>query len=120
MHESPLGIKDRHKRRHRCVLWGKVQGLKPLRVISSLLKVLRRGPNLIVALRFDVVDLFTTVEPLTNICKVLLHEVDILIVILHIDSWIPDQANSEAMEALSNFPALIYGSFGRVIILSCA
>ena len=72
------------------------------------------------ALRFDVVDLFTSVEPLTNIGKVLLHEIDILIVILHIHSWIPDQANTEAMEALSNFLALIYGSFGRVIILSCA
>ena len=89
-------------------------------MISSLLKVLRRGSHLIVALRFDVVDLITTVEPLTNIGKVLLHEIDILVVILHIDSWIPDQANSEAMEALSNFLALIYGSFGRVFILSCA
>ena len=72
------------------------------------------------ALRFDVVNLFTSVEPLTNIGKVLLHEIDILIVILHIHSWIPDQANTEAVEALSNFLALIYGSFGRVIILSCA
>ena len=89
-------------------------------MISSLLDVLRGGTYLVVTLRFNVVDLFTSVESLADISEVLLHEVDIFVVILHVDSWIPDYADSEAMEAFRNFPALIQCSFRRVFILGRA
>ena len=59
-------------------------------MLSSHLDVLRSRTNLVVPLWFDIVDLLVVVELLTNICKVLFHEVNILIIVLHIDSWVSD------------------------------
>lgn len=62
-------------------------------------------------LGFDLVDWLVTVEFLAGRSKIRLHQVNILLVVLHVDAWVSDQEDAEVMEALSNFFALCESRF---------
>ena len=68
--------------------------------------VLWRGPHLIMELRFDLVDILASVKFLACRGEILLHQVNILLIVLHVDARVADQEDSEVVEAFGDFFAL--------------
>jgi len=89
-------------------------------MLSGLLDVFGGGPHLIMELRLDVVDSLVCVEAAPNVGKVLLHQVDVVVVVLHVDTRVTDEENAEAMEAFGNFFTLFQGCLGRATVRGCA
>ena len=67
--------------------------------------VLGRGPHLIMELGLDLINLVASVELLASRSEVALHEVDVLLVVTHIDSRVAKEDDSEVVEALGHFLA---------------
>ena len=76
--------------------------------------ILRRGPHLIMELGLDLVHRLVAVKFLARSSEVRLHQVDILLVILHVDARVPDQNDSEVVEALGDFFALGEARLGNL------
>jgi len=89
-------------------------------MLAGLLDIFRGGPNLIVKLRLNFINSLVGVEAISNVCKVLLHQVDVLVVVVHVDAWIANYDYSVAVEALCYFFALVEGCLGRAAIFYCA
>ena len=70
---------------------------------------------MVVPLWFDVFAVFTAVEFCSCVSKVLLHEVNVIIIVLHVDTGVLDEDDAEAVEALGDLLALFDGSCRGVL-----
>ena len=58
------------------------------------------------ALGNDVLTLLASVELVTDLLEVVLHHIDVVFIVLEINSWVLNQQNSELVEAFSDFLTL--------------
>jgi hypothetical protein len=78
-------------------------------MVAGFLDVFRGGTDLVVMFLLDVVNLLTSVECLTSLGKVVLHQVNVFIIVFHVHAWVLDQDDAELVEALCNLLALFKG-----------
>ena len=57
--------------------------------------------------RLDVADVLIVVEALPHVSKVPLHEINILLIVLHVDPGVLNQDNAKPVEALGDLLALV-------------
>lgn len=74
-------------------------------MIACLLNKFWRGADLVEAFRFDVRVLLVLVEGVTSLLEVVLHQVDVVLIVLHVDARVLDQNDAELVEALCHFLA---------------
>mmetsp|Transcript_27640 Transcript_27640/g.34326 ORF Transcript_27640/g.34326 Transcript_27640/m.34326 type:complete len:259 (-) Transcript_27640:10-786(-) len=119
-HEAPLGVKDRLEGRLWGVFGGQVERRELLRVVAGLLDELGSGTYLVMEFGLDVADCLVGVEAVAHVSKVLLHQVNVGVVVAHVDAWVPNQDDTVAVEALGNFIALGESRLRGAAICSCA
>lgn len=100
---SPFGIIDWISRRHRLVLLRKCPYL--LLVLPCFLLVLWCCPHQVVVLWLDIFELLPFVIWFGYLVEVFLHQVDILIVVMHINPWILDNTDAKLVETLRDLLA---------------
>ena len=105
-HEAPFGVENGSQRRHGHVFLSELQLSKFFLMIASHLDEFRRRADLIVVLGLDVGDSFAGVEFVARLRKVLLHQVNVFVVVLHVYARVLNQQNAEFVETLGNFRAL--------------
>ena len=89
-------------------------------MISGLLDVLRSCTNLIAILRLNVADGLVGIEAITDIGKVLLHEVDVLVVVSHVHTRVANQQDAIPMETFHDLLALKKTCLGGAIFACCS
>ena len=104
-HEAPLSVEYWLKWRHWCILRSKLERFELLMVVTRLLNELWRCSNLIEAFGLDVINFFTCVEQFSSPFEVVFHQVDVLVVVFHVYSWVSDDQNAELVKAFSHFLA---------------
>jgi len=116
-HESPLSIQSRLKRTLRHVFSIEVQLYQLLLVVTSRFNEFWCGSYLVVALGNDVSALLASVELVARLLEVVLHQVNVGLVVLHVDTWVLDQQDTEFVEALLHFFAFDLDLIGQVCMV---
>jgi hypothetical protein len=89
-HVAPLSIKNRDNWGYHSIFGGLCKILYFFGVIPGHVNVFWCRSSLIVELWLYVIHLFARVEQLSGLFKVVFHEVDIVLVVLKVDSWVLD------------------------------
>ena len=105
-HEPPFGVKHRIKRGDRHVFNWKVKFAEHLGVVPRHLNIFGSSSHLVVEFCFDIIDLLTSVEELSCLLKVVLHQIDVVIIVFVIDTRVSDKEDAELVEAFSDLLAL--------------
>ena len=116
----PLCIINRINRWHWKVFFS--QSFHLFLVPPGFFLVLRSGPDLIMILWLNILELFSFVVVWCHRIEILLHKINVITVVLKVHSWISDYANSKKMERVRNslakvkdlFRILIFSSYKRV------
>jgi len=109
-HESPFGIIDWLKRRHRFICL--IQFHHSLSMISGNLQLLWADTDLVVTLWLSLFKFFTGVQLLASAAEVLLHQVDVVAVVLLLSSWVFNDQNTILVERICNLLAEILHFWG--------
>lgn len=87
-------------------------------MVSCLLNEFWCSSDLVVTFRLNVfAAVFSSVKHIAGLFKVVLHHIDVVFVVLRVDSWVPNEQNAELVKTLSHFLALNPYCFRQLVLI---